>query len=112
MQYAYGKVGKIINSITFFFEEGDDEIAIETFKVISTLKRPPTSIVRDGSCLSISEVLYELRAGNISGDGIGVRFMADDDQSLRKCLDLFRNNYPVLSSLADEIEDKILGQVH
>lgn len=113
MQYAYNEEGKLVNGVILFFEKGDDEIATETFKIISTAKQSPTGIDWNGYSFTPLEVLQRLGQRNSLNEGhLGVRFTVYEDQLLKSWLDFLRENYPALSSLADEIDSKLLGTRH
>lgn len=114
MRYSYNEVGGLINGVMFFFEKGDTEIAVRTFKAINASEQLPTSIVWNGDCPAPSEVLRRLRERNALDNGfLGVRFTVDESRFesrlLREYLEFLGENYPALSSLTDEINSQVFG---
>ena len=113
MEYVYNEEGRLINGVIFFFNKGDDEIARETFRVISTSKQSPTSIVWDGYSFTPEEVLKRLNNPSaLDQGGLGVRLTVYEDQLLKSYLDFLRENYPVMSPITDEIDKKLFGPRH
>lgn len=110
MRYAYNEVGGLINGVMFFFEKGDTEIAAATFEVIKSSEQLPTSIVWNGACPTVPEVLSKLRQRDALDTGfLGVRFTVDESRLLRECLDFLRESYPAVSLLVDEIDGQVFG---
>ena len=92
MRYAYNEVGGLINGVIFFFEKGDEEITEETLRVIEASDQLPTSVVRDSPEFVV-----------------GIRLTTDEDRLLKQVLDFFREDFPALAPLADEIDNKVFG---
>jgi hypothetical protein len=110
MRYAYSETGEIINGVMVFFEKGDTEIAIETFKVINASTQRPTSIIWNGTSMTPSEALSRLRKTNaLDEDFLGVRFTVEDGQLLKDCLEFFKDNYPAIESVVQEINMQVFG---
>ena len=92
MRYAYNEVGGLINGVIFFFEKGDEEITEETLRVIEASDQLPTSVVRDSPEFVV-----------------GIRLTTDEDRLLKQVLDFFREDYPALTQMAEEIDSQVFG---
>ena len=115
MRYAYDEKGRIITGVIFFFNKDDDEIMRKTFEFIGTVKQSPTIIGIDctGCSFTSSEVLRRLNKPNgLDHADVGVKFTVYDAESLKSYLEFLRKSYPVLLSLADEVERNVLGTRH
>lgn len=92
MRYAYNETGGLINGVILYFEKGDEEITSETLRVIEASGQRPTSIVRDSPEFVV-----------------GIRLTTDEDRLLKEVLDFFREEYPALTPMAEEIDAKVFG---
>ena len=92
MRYAYNEIGGLINGVIIFFEKGDEEIAEETLRVVDASDQRPTGIVRDSPEFVV-----------------GIRLTTDEDRLLKQVLDFFKEDYPALTPIAEEIDDKVFG---
>ena len=48
MRYADNTIGGIVNGVIFYFEEGDEVIAIDIFEIVEASEKPPTSVAWSG----------------------------------------------------------------
>lgn len=114
MRYAYNETDGLINGVIFFFEKGDAEIAIETFKIINSSEQKPTSIVWNGISLTSSEVLSKLREPKtLNNKGyLGVRFTVEESRLLKECLTFFKKNYPALLPIIKGIDSQVFGVIN
>lgn len=113
MRYAYNEAGGVTNGVIFFFERGDEEIALRTFDVITKSDQKPTSIVWDGLCLEPLEAMRLLRTASIGSDGyLGVRFTVNESELLKSCLTFLRAAYPALALITREIDSQVFGTRH
>ena len=123
MRCAYNEIGGVVNGINFFFERGDEEIVVETFRNIIASRQLPTSTIWNGLSMAPTEVLQKLKEEKVLEDGyIGVRFIVwnkfsmtptiDEGQPLKIYLEFLRKKYPILLSFTDEISQKVFGIIH
>lgn len=113
MRYAYNEVGELINGVIFFFEKGDTEIAVRTFEVINASKQWPTSVVWNGTCPMLSEVLSKLHQhGALNNGFLGVRLMVDESQLLKELLAFMGESYPTLLPMVKDIDSQVFGTRH
>lgn len=110
MRYTYNEIGGLINGVILFFEKGDDEIAAATFEVINASGQTPTSIVWDGACPTVPEVLSKLRQyGALDTGFLGVRLMIHEDRLLKELLTFMRESYPALLPVVEDIDSLVFG---
>lgn len=95
MRYAYNEIGGLINGVILYFEKDDEEIIAETLRVIEASDQRPTSIVRDSSEFVV-----------------GIRFTTDEDRLLKEVLCFFKEDYPALAPMAEEIDSRVFGTRH
>lgn len=113
MRYAYNEIGGLTNGVIFFFEKGDDEIATATFEVINASEQTPTSVVWNGTCPTVPEVLSKLRQhGALDTGFLGVRLMITEDRLLKELLAFMRESYPALLPMVKDIEGLGFGTWH
>ena len=92
MRYAYNEIGRLITGVIFYFEKGDERITAETLRIIEASNQLPTGIVRDSPEFVV-----------------GIRLTTDEDQLLKQILDFFKEDYPALTPVAEEIDNKVFG---
>lgn len=61
MRYTYNDVQGLINGVIFYFEPGDDEITRHTFNFLADQNEAPTSIVWDGTSVTMYKALCLMR---------------------------------------------------
>lgn len=112
MKYAFSEEGRLINGVIIYFEAGDRDIAIETFKFISNSGKTPTSIVWDGYSPEVKEVLSRLRQepGVLNSGTLGVRLTVNEtDRLLKDYLAFLLKRYPALSAFVKNIDSNVFG---
>ena len=113
MRYAYNKIAQITNGVIFYFEVGDEEIAIDVLELVEASEKPPTSIVWSGECVTAAEASHRLRSlGLPEGEWLGIRLTIDDLPLLKEILELFKESYPALLPMVGEIEGQLLTTRH
>ncbi len=112
MRYIYNEAGGVVNGVIFYFEMGDKEIALQTFKILVASAELPTSIVWRGVCMTPSDVLFNLvRTKDIGRGFLGVRFTTSESKLLKRYLVFLRATYPALTPLTREIDSRVFGTV-
>ena len=112
MRYADNVIGGIVNGVIFYFEEGDEVIAIDIFELVEASEKPPTSIAWNGECLNAADALHRLRrTGLAEDDWLGLRLTIDDRPLMMEILKLFKEVYPALAPTIDRTES-IFGTRH
>lgn len=105
MRYANNEIRKIVNGVIFYFETGDEEIAIDVFEIVEASEKLPTSVAWNGECMNPAKASHRLQTSGLTeGDWLGIRLTTDDSQLLKGCLELFKESYPALSPMVSEIE--------
>ena len=113
MRYTYNETAGVTNGVMFFFERGDEEIALRTFDVINASEQRPTSIVWDGLCLEPLEAIRLLRTASMGNGGyLGVRFTVNERELLKSYLTFLRAAYPALALLTREVDSRVFGTRH
>ena len=110
MRYADNTIGGIVNGVIFYFEEGDEVIAIDIFEVVEASEKPPTSVAWNGECMSAADALIRLQTdGLLEDEWLGLRLTIDDSDLLKACLELFKEYYPALAQMTEGIDDQVFG---
>ena len=114
MRYAFNDVGLLLNGAIFYFEEGDEEIALHTLEFIVASDFHPTSVVWGGQSLTKHEALERLTIPHALGQGpLGVRLTIENEMKLLvQYLDALDERYPPLFSMTKEIRLNLFPALH
>ena len=108
MRYANNEMGRIVNGVIFYFEEGDYEIATDVLDLIDASEKPPTSVAWSGECMNDADASHRLQTSGLAeSDWLGIRLTIDDLPLLKEILGLFKEHYPALSQMVAEIEGEL-----